>query len=72
MARPCPDHLARAYRRLEAANNKKDIYGEETPPSHAPIMEQQAIVHAGSKKKNHRIWQDRFLACVRNVIFIRR
>ncbi|SPE55302.1 Oxidoreductase domain protein [Verrucomicrobia bacterium] len=37
----------------EAANNKKDIYGEK--PLARTIAEQQAIVHA--VEKNHRIWQ---------------
>ncbi len=47
-----PDHW-HALVSTEAANNKKDIYGEK--PLARTIAEQQAIVHA--VQKNNRIWQ---------------
>ncbi|EEF60828.1 Gfo/Idh/MocA family protein [Pedosphaera parvula] len=47
-----PDHW-HALVAVEAANHKKDIYGEK--PLARTITEQQAIVHA--VQKNNRIWQ---------------
>lgn len=47
-----PDHW-HALVAVEAANQKKDIYGEK--PLARTICEQQAIVHA--VEKNERIWQ---------------
>src|SRR5689334_459279 len=47
-----PDHW-HALVAVEAANNKKDIYGEK--PLARTVAEQQAIVHA--VQKNKRIWQ---------------
>lgn len=47
-----PDHW-HALVAVEAANRKKDIYGEK--PLARTIAEQQAIVHA--VEKNHCIWQ---------------
>src|SRR6266699_1201165 len=47
-----PDHW-HALTATEAANNKKDIYGEK--PLARTIAEQQAIVKA--VQKNNRIWQ---------------
>src|SRR6266567_4312092 len=47
-----PDHW-HALIAVEAANNKKDIYGEK--PLARTIVEQQAIVKA--VQKNKRIWQ---------------
>ncbi len=47
-----PDHW-HALVAVEAAKNKKDIYGEK--PLARTIAEQQAIVRA--VKRNHRIWQ---------------
>jgi predicted dehydrogenase len=47
-----PDHW-HALVAIEAANHKKDIYGEK--PLAKTITEQQAIVHA--VERNNRIWQ---------------
>src|ERR1017187_3512754 len=47
-----PDHW-HALAAVEAARQKKDIYGEK--PLARTIREQQAIVHA--VQSNHRIWQ---------------